>query len=195
MVHSKWTAILPVTARVPGSFKPGLLYGYDVAVLPQFLLGVAYFSFSYCKGCAHLLTFSSLSFQPPPPPPPKRDTLPGRLSNLGISTCRTQLVSPVLPSGSVRGVAQKALIAEMIGNRVVQTKKYGQSEKENQGEKKKTTTKYTRRTRKDKIKGLVICLPCMADGSYNSVRPNCSKIIFWTSFFFFFFMTVGHTGW
>lgn len=39
MVHSKWIAILPVTARDPGSSIPGLLCDCTVTVLPQSLLG------------------------------------------------------------------------------------------------------------------------------------------------------------
>lgn len=94
MVHSTWIAILPVTARDPGSSMLGLLCDCTVTVLPQSLLGWPTFFF-YCKGCAHLLTFfpPSLSL----PFPPEGDKLPRRLSNLGIWTRSTRLVSPSFP--------------------------------------------------------------------------------------------------
>lgn len=45
MVHSTRIAILPVTARDPGSSIPGLLCDCTVTVLPQSLLGWPTFFF------------------------------------------------------------------------------------------------------------------------------------------------------
>lgn len=67
MVHSTRIAILPVTARDPGSSIPGLLCDCTVTALPQSLLGWPTFFF-YCKGCAHLLTFFPPSLSLPFPP-------------------------------------------------------------------------------------------------------------------------------
>lgn len=64
---------------------------------PPVLVRVAYFFFFYCKGCAHLLTFPPPFLLPPPAPSPEGDKLPGRLSNLGISTRSSRLVSPSFP--------------------------------------------------------------------------------------------------
>lgn len=92
MVHSKWIAILPVTARDPGSSIPALLCGCTVTVLPQSLLGWPTFFF-YCKGCAHLLTF------PPPfllPSPPRETSCPD--ASLTWVSRRAALVWCPLPS-------------------------------------------------------------------------------------------------
>lgn len=97
MVHSKWIAILPVTARDPGSSILGLLCDCTVTVLPQSLLGwpTFFFFFFIVKAVPTSSHFPLLPFLFPSPN--EGDKLPGRLSNLGISTRSTRLASPSFP--------------------------------------------------------------------------------------------------